>query len=173
MKIINWMKKNYLIVVLFIITVWILIVKINIKIQNNKNGNLPAITPIKVEPIPTNKNQIDLLVSPTPTIINIDTYGNKSKEEILRMEPEERYDFISELSREEIEELDMMPNYDFSNFLPYTNKDFIVEKFDYQNKKLTVKPLIDDKNKIKEEVNAWLFYENGNNPKKIEIIWSQ
>jgi len=113
------------------------------------------------------------LVSPTPIINNLKLFGGKTKEEILQMEPEEGYDFITKLSREEVEELDMMPNYDFSGFLPYLNDNFIVEKFDYQNKKLTVKPLIEDKNKIKEEVNGWLFYENGNNPSKIEIIWSE
>ena len=89
------------------------------------------------------------------------------------MEIEERDKFVSELSRDEIEELDMTPDYDFSDFLPFSTNNFIVQKFDYQNKKLTVKPLIKDKDKIREEVNSWLFYENGNNPRKIEIIWSQ
>lgn len=170
MKFIAWSKKNYLIIVLFIIVVWILVMKINIRIKDNKISNLPTITTI-IENNP--EILIDNLVSPTPTIVSRNIFGNKTREEILKMEGEERDDFITQLSREEVEELDMMPNYDFSEFLPYTSQNFIVEKFDYQNKKLTVKPLIEDKTIIKDEVDGWLFYENGNNPKKIEIIWSE
>jgi len=167
MKLIEWSKKNYLIIILFLVTVLVLSIKIKTRIQDsNTDKNLPKITPIV-------ENKINNLVSPTPIINNLKLFGGKTKEEILQMEPEEGYDFITKLSREEVEELDMMPNYDFSGFLPYLNDNFIVEKFDYQNKKLTVKPLIEDKNKIKEEVNGWLFYENGNNPSKIEIIWSE
>lgn len=121
-------------------------------------------------------NPISNLIS--PTIVNLPinkekTYKGKTKEEILQMEPEIKYEFIAQLSREEVEGLDMMPNYDFSDLLPYKDQNFIVEKFDYENKKLTVKPLIEDKNQIREEVESWLFYSNGNNPKKIEIIWSE
>ncbi len=168
MQLINWMKKNYLIVILFIIVVLILTVKITIQIKDNKNSNLSKITPT-VETKP--ENIINNLISPTPTVIYNITFGNKTREEILEMEEEDRYDFITKLSREEAEELDMMPNYDFSDFLPYISTNFIIEEFDYQNKKLTVRSIIDDKNKVKEEVNSWLFYSTGNNPRKIEIIW--
>lgn len=175
MELIKWLKNNFLVVILFIVAVWILIIKININKENNKISNFPTITPIIENKI---ENKTDNLISPTPTTTNLTTsdkktFGNKTKEEILEMESEERDYFISDLSREEIEELDMTPDYDFSDFLPFSSENFIVEKFDYKNKKLTVKPLIDDKNKIKIEVESWLFYENGNNPRKIEIIWNE
>lgn len=169
MKFIEWSKKNYLIIILIIIVIWILAVKINIYIKNIKTSNLPTTPIVETEP----ETKIDSLISPIPTIINETTYGNKTKEEILQMELEERDDFVTELSREEVEELDMMPSYDFSDFLPYETSNFKVEKFDYINKKITVKPLIVDKNLIKQEIDEWLFYETGNNPKKIEIIWSE
>lgn len=163
MKFINWAKKNYLIIILLTIVIWILSVKINIYFKNDTTT--PIIKPeTTITPVPT------VIVT---EIINKKIFGGKTKEEILQIEPEDRDDFITELSRSEVEELDMMPNYDFSQFLPYESENFIVEKFDYQNKKLTVKPLIEDKNKIKEEVDSWLFYSNGNNPRKIEIIWNE
>lgn len=165
MKLINWLKKNYLIAILFVVVVWILAIKIIIRIKENQTNSISQEI--------NNQNKKGDLISPTPEITTKTLYGNKTKEEILQMETEKRDLFVSELSREEIEELDMTPDYDFSSFLPYTNKNFIVEKFDYQNKKLIIKPLIEDKNKITEEVNSWLFYETGNNPKKIEIIWSE
>lgn len=165
MKFIEWSKKNYLIVILFILAVLVLAIKINIRIKEDKISSLPT------KPIP--EKVINNLISPTPIIIKKNTYGNKTREEILEMDGEDRDDFITQLSREEVEELDMMPNYDFSDFLPYKDQNFIIEKFDHKNKKLTVKPLIQDKTKIKEEVSDWLFYSNGNNPKKIEIIWNE
>ncbi len=166
---INWLKKNYLIAVLFLITVFILVIKINTRIKDNQINNLPTILDNKDKA----ENKKEILISPTPTIINKTTFRNKTRNEILEMKPEDRYEFITSLNREEVEQLDMMPNYDFSDFLPFTSENFIVEKFDYQNKKLTVKPLIEDKIKIKKEVDNWLFYSNGNNPKKIEIIWNE
>lgn len=166
---INWLKKNYLIAILFLITVFILVIKINTRIKDNQINNLPTILDNKDKA----ENKKEILISPTPTIINKTTFRNKTRNEILEMKPEDRYEFITSLNREEVEQLDMMPNYDFSDFLPFTSENFIVEKFDYQNKKLTVKPLIEDKIKIKKEVDNWLFYSNGNNPKKIEIIWNE
>lgn len=164
MKIIDWLKKNYLIAILFIAVIVILLIKINIRTKENNE----VVSDLNTEDIKTN------LITPQPTeVIKQTLYNNKTKEEILEMEIEERDKFVSELSRDEIEELDMTPDYDFSDFLPFSTNNFIVQKFDYQNKKLTVKPLIEDKDKIREEVNSWLFYENGNNPRKIEIIWSQ
>ncbi len=164
MKIIDWLKKNYLIAILFIAVIVILLIKINIRTKENNE----VVSDLNTEDIKTN------LITPQPTeVIKQTLYNNKTKEEILEMEIEERDKFVSELSRDEIEELDMTPDYDFSDFLPFSTNNFIVQKFDYQNKKLTVKPLIKDKDKIREEVNSWLFYENGNNPRKIEIIWSQ
>lgn len=166
---INWLKKNYLIAILFLITVFILVIKINTRIKDNQINNLPTILDNKDKA----ENKKEILISPTPTIINKTTFRNKTRNEILEMKPEDRYEFITSLNREEVEQLDMMPNYDFSDFLPFTSENFIVEKFDYQNKKLTVKPLIEDKIKIKKEFDNWLFYSNGNNPKKIEIIWNE
>lgn len=164
MKIIDWLKKNYLIAILFIAVIVILLIKINIRTKENNE----VVSDINTEDIKTN------LITPQPTeVIKQTLYNNKTKEEILEMEIEERDKFVSELSRDEIEELDMTPDYDFSDFLPFSTNNFIVQKFDYQNKKLTVKPLIKDKDKIREEVNSWLFYENGNNPRKIEIIWNE
>lgn len=164
MKIIDWLKKNYLIAILFIAVIVILLIKINIRTKENNE----VVSDLNTEDIKTN------LITPQPTeVIKQTLYNNKTKEEILEMEIEERDKFVSELSRDEVEELDMTPDYDFSDFLPFSTNNFIVQKFDYQNKKLTVKPLIKDKDKIREEVNSWLFYENGNNPRKIEIIWSQ
>ena len=164
MKIIDWLKKNYLIAILFIAVIVILLIKINIRTKENNE----VVSDLNTEDIKNN------LITPQPTeVIKQTLYNNKTKEEILEMEIEERDKFVSELSRDEIEELDMTPDYDFSDFLPFSTNNFIVQKFDYQNKKLTVKPLIKDKDKIREEVNSWLFYENGNNPRKIEIIWSQ
>ena len=164
MKIIDWLKKNYLIAILFIAVIVILLIKINIRTKENNE----VVSDLNTEDIKTN------LITPQPTeVIKQTLYNNKTKEEILEMEMEERDKFVSEFSRDEIEELDMTPDYDFSDFLPFSTNNFIVQKFDYQNKKLTVKPLIKDKDKIREEVNSWLFYENGNNPRKIEIIWSQ
>ena len=89
------------------------------------------------------------------------------------MEPEEGYDFITKLSREEIEKLDMMPNYDFSDSLPEKKETFIAEKYDPIKRELIIKPLIDDKEKIIYTVENWLFYETGNNPKTIKIIWKE
>lgn len=167
MKFIEWSKKNYLIIILFIIVVWILAIKINIYMKDNKTSNLPITSSVE------NKPEILIDNSPTPTIVGRNIFGNKTREEILQMDPEDRESFISDLSREENEELDMMPNYPLLDFLPYISQNFIVEKYDRENKKLTVKPLIDDKAKIKFKVEDWLFYETGNNPKKIEIIWSE
>ena len=164
MKIIDWLKKNYLIAILFIAVIVILLIKINIRTKENNE----VVSDLNTEDIKTN------LITPQPTeVIKQTLYNNKTKEEILEMEIEERDNFVSELSRDKIEELDMTPDYDFSDFLPFSTNNFIVQKFDYQNKKLTVKPLIKDKDKIREEVNSWLFYENGNNPRKIEIIWNE
>ena len=164
MKIIDWLKKNYLIAILFIAVIVILLIKINIRTKENNE----VVSDLNTEDIKTN------LITPQPTeVIKQTLYNNKTKEEILEMEIEERDNFVSELSRDEVEELDMTPDYDFSDFLPFSTNNFIVQKFDYQNKKLTVKPLIKDKDKIREEVNSWLFYENGNNPRKIEIIWNE
>lgn len=164
MKFIDWLKKNYLIAVLFIVAILILIIKINIRIKENNE----VVSDLNTEDIKTN------LITPQPTeVIKQTLYNNKTKEEIIKMDPEERYEFTTELNRDELEELNMMPNYDFSDFLPFSTNNFIAQKFDYQNKKLTVKPLIEDKDKIREEVNSWLFYENGNNPRKIEIIWNE
>ncbi len=168
MKFINWIIKNYLIVILFIVAILILIIKINIRIKENNEVLINS----KTEDIKTNLIKPSIISQPTE-VIKQTLYNNKTKEEIIKMDPEERYTFIGNLSRDEAEELDMMTDYDFSDFLPFSTNNFIAQKFDYQNKKLTVKPLIEDKDKIKEEVNSWLFYENGNNPRKIEIIWSQ
>lgn len=162
MKFIDWAKKNYLIIILFIIVVLILTIKIN---NNIKTDSPPT-------PSATRLEQQNLR-SPIPTTINKILYNNKTKEEILQMESEEKNEFITKLSREKVEELDMMPNYDFSVFLPYEGKDFVVEKFDKTNNQLIVTPLIDDQDKIKNEVESWLFYENGNNPGKITIIFTE
>ena len=153
MKIIGWIKNNLMIVVLIILVLLLVIIKLSTGRQD--------------EVLQNNKN-----VLPTPTITNIvKLYNNKTKEEILQMETEERDSFVSELSREEIEELDMTPDYDFSDFLPYINPDFVVEKYDKKNKTITVKPLMEDKEKLKQRVDSWLFYETGNNPRNIKIIW--
>jgi hypothetical protein len=170
MKFIEWFKKSYLIVILFVVVLGILVIKININIKDNKTSEIPTITPYIENKI---DNKTDNLSIPTPTITSSAVFGNKTRQEILQMDPEKRDDFITNLSQEENEELDMMPNYDFSDFLPITKQDFIVEKFDYQNKKITVKPLIQDITILKTEVDDWLYYETGNNPKKIEIIWNE
>ena len=44
MKLINWTRKNYLIVILFIIAIGILIIKININIKDDKTVNFPVNT---------------------------------------------------------------------------------------------------------------------------------
>lgn len=106
MKFIAWLKKNYLIAVLFVIAVWILIIKINIKIKDNKTIDIQTITPVV-------ENKLDILISPTPTIISKKTFGNKTKEEIMQMGDDEKYDFIMKLSQEELEELDIVKNNDF------------------------------------------------------------
>lgn len=139
MKFIDWAKKNYLIIILFIIVVLILVIKIN---NNIKTNNSPTSST-------TTKLEQKKIKSPTSTTINKTLYNNKTKEEILQMEPEKRYEFVTNLNQEELEELDMMPNYDFSIFLPYEGKDFVVEKFDKTNNQLIVTPLIDDQDKIK------------------------
>lgn len=170
MKIIEWSKKNYLIVILFIVSIWVLMIKININIKDNKINDTQIITPAIENKLEDKTND---LISPTPTIINDNEFGNKTKEEILQMDPENRYDFITDLSREEVERLDMMPNYDFSDFLPYKGKTFIAEKYSSQERTLTVSKLTDNKEKSLIEINNWLFYENGNNPKTIKIIWNE
>lgn len=116
-------------------------------------------------------------IIPTPTeILKIKTevkYNGKTKEEILKMEPEEDDSFITELSREEVEELNIMPDYDFSDFLPEKKETFIAEKYDPIKRELIIQPLVVDKEKIINEMENWLFYETGNNPKTIKIIWKE
>ncbi len=153
MKLIEWIKNNLMIVILVVLVLLLVIIKLSTGRQDDVSQN--------------NKN-----VLPTPTVVRTaKLYNNKTKGEILQMETEERDLFVGELSRQEIEELDMTPDYDFSDFLPYKNPDFIVEKYDKENKTITVKPLMEDKEKLKERVNSWLFYETGNNPRNIKIVW--
>lgn len=167
MRIIDWSKKNYLIIILFIVAVLMWWLKIKTNNQNSDiNSNISTITPII-------DNKTDDFISVKPTVSDKKIFGNKTKEEILQLEAEEKYEFITKLSREEVEELDMMPNYDFSDFLPKRKETFIAEKYSSKERILTVKGLIEDKNKILEEVNSWLFYETGNNPRTIKIIWNQ
>jgi hypothetical protein len=166
MKFIDWLKKNYLIAILFIITVLVLAIKINIFIKDNQTNNLKTSNnEIKRE------NETKTLISPSPTVTKEILYEGKTKEEILQMEPEKQFEFVTNLSQEEIEELDMMPNYDFSEFLPEKKETFIAESFSYKDRVLTVTGLIDDKEKMLKEINGWLFYETGNNSKTIKIIW--
>ncbi len=165
-KIIEWSKKNYLIIILFIVAVLMWWLKIKTNNQNSDiNDNLSTITPVI-------NNKTDDFISVKP-IINERKYNGKTKEEIVNFEIEEKDLFVSNLTREEIEELDMTPNYDFSDFLPKKKETFIAEKYSSEERILTVKGLIEDKDKILEEINYWLFYETGNNPRTIKIIWSQ
>jgi hypothetical protein len=164
MKFINWLKKNYLIAILFIITVLILGIKIVI---NYKQANSLETSNNEIK----KENKTETLVSPIPTITKEILYEGKTKEEILQMEPEAQFEFVTNLSQPEIEELDMMPNYDFSEFLPEKKETFIAESFSYEDRILTVTGLIDDKEKILKDINSWLFYETGNNSKTIKIIW--
>ena len=168
MKFINWIIKNYLIVILFIVAILILIIKINIRIKENNEVLINS----KTEDIKTNLIKPSIISQPTE-VIKQTLYNNKTKEEIIKMDPEERYTFIGNLSRDEAEELDMMADYNFSSSLPYKDQNFVIEKFDYESKKLTVKPLMEDKNRIKKEVDSWLFWSAGNNPRKIDIIWNE
>lgn len=160
MKLNNWIKKYFLLLYLLIVVILLTMIKINLKPNEQIKNNVSVIN-----------------ISPIPTIIKKNTpilekkYGNKTKEEILQMEEGDGYSFVANLSREDIEELDMMSNYNFSDFLPYKGETFIAEKFLYEDKKLFIKPLIIDKEKIKKEIGDWLFYVTGNNPTKIEIIW--
>ena len=93
--------------------------KIKINNQNkNINNIIPTTTPII-------NNKIDNLISPTTTIIKQNIFGGKTKEDILKMETEEMDIFVSNLNREEIEELDLTPDYNFSDFLPEKKDTFI------------------------------------------------
>lgn len=156
MKIINWLKRNLLLIIL----VFIVILLSLIKLRANKQVA-----------------EITKPVIPTPTeILRPETevkYNNKTKKEILEMDPEEGYDFITELDKNEVEKLDMMPNYDFSDFLPERKTTFVAEKYDPVKRELIVQPLITNKTEITDEVKNWLFYETGNNPKTIKIIWKE
>jgi len=156
MKIINWLKRNLLLIIL----VFIVILLSLIKLRANKQVA-----------------EITKPVIPTPTeILRPETevkYNNKTKKEILEMDPEEGYDFITELDKNEVEKLDMMPNYDFSDFLPERKTTFVAEKYDPVKRELIVQPLITNKTEITDEVKNWLFYETGNNTKTIKIIWNE
>jgi len=154
MKIFSWLKNNLLILILVVIVVLLAIVKINSNRHENKNINLISPTPtVKLTPIIEQK------------------IGDKTREEILQLEPEERYEFITNLNTNEAEKLDMMSNYDFSDFLPYKGKTFVAENYLNNDRTLTVTGLIEDKEKMLDEINGWLFYEMGNNPRTIKIIW--
>jgi len=150
---INWSKKNWIIILLFIIVVFILIIKF--KTSNSIDQNNTKVIP-------------KFTINPTITVIldNKKVINNLTIEEINNLKVEEYEIFIDSLNEEEYNSLPPV-KYPIEEYIDYEYNTFKILSF--ENNQLKVKSKIEDKIESENEFNKWLksFVE----PINFDIIW--
>lgn len=159
---INWLKKNWIIGLLFIVVVFILIIKFKTYNDVNQENNI-QINKTQVIPIIT--------INSTATVIsenNKKIIGGLTIDQINELKMEEYDIFIDGLSEEEY---NLLPptKYPIWEYIGYELETFNILSF--ENNQLKVKSKIEDKVKSKNEFDKWLnsFVE----PINFDIIWSE
>lgn len=156
---INWLKKNWIIGLLFIVVVFILIIKYKISNSVDQENNI-QVNNTQVTPIVT--------VNPITTLIpdNDKTVGGLTVDQINELRMEEYDLFVDGLSEEEYNSLPPT-RYPIEEYIDYENSTFKILSF--ENNQLKVRSKIENKVESENELNKWL--KSYVEPINFDIIW--